>query len=222
MHAVFLLSHVLIIFFQPFIVSLQQRHSSTTNVFVPFERGNTDPLDVSAKFATPKIARTKTTAPKKVTKAMSMQLKSSNKPSACRMLFKRVTLTLLTGADVDKDTLMSDHSTSNSFVHLQRRLVDSKVWNEIEISSKDDKKILRTNDSDEVEEDYVNYLINKLRVKRKSLQSSSTYTGVGAVCDGQCKSVSKSKVMLGKAISMLIFRYFNDFTKNAFVISYAI
>uniref|UniRef100_A0A158Q8C1 WD_REPEATS_REGION domain-containing protein n=1 Tax=Elaeophora elaphi TaxID=1147741 RepID=A0A158Q8C1_9BILA len=189
----------------PFIVPSQQQETFTSGVSVqlPLQTDAMSPGDISAKCASPKVA-----------KAISpIQLRPSNKSSR-RNLFKHMTLgktflsrttdgndrikTMETATKEDKEALTCERSSCHDLDHRKR----STVRNEVESASIRYSEVLAP-DSEEVREVNANCLIDKLRVKRKTFVRSLTIH-TAAASDEPSKSISGSKVMLGKAISMHI------------------
>lgn len=203
LHAIFL-SH-LITYFQLFIISSQQQETFTTgeSVQLPLQTDAVYSRDASAKCGTQKIARSTST----------IQSRPSNKFSSRRKLFKHMMLskTILARTDgsdkiktmeavatKDKQALACEHSSSHNLDHEKHLQVEAKVRNEMESASIQSNEILGEEDS----ERNTNCLIDKLRVQRNILVRSLT-TPSSTASDEQSKSMSGSKVTLGKAISML-------------------
>uniref|UniRef100_A0A1I7V5R1 WD_REPEATS_REGION domain-containing protein n=1 Tax=Loa loa TaxID=7209 RepID=A0A1I7V5R1_LOALO len=181
----------------PSVIPSQQEETSTANIFATLQTDAIYVGNVSAKCATPKVAKT----------TSAMQLRRSNKSSSRRKLFERVTLgkTFLTrtadgndkiktvGATTteDKGTLTCEHSSSHNLDHEKRPVVEAKVRNEMESASRQSSEILKAENSGKVQEDF----IGKLRVRRKTFVRSSTIH-TAAASDEQFKSISASKVTL--------------------------
>ncbi|KAL3997357.1 LLGL2 family protein [Acanthocheilonema viteae] len=183
----------------PFIVPSRKQETSTTNTSVqlPLQTDVTYPEDISVKCVTPKLVKN----------TSAVQLRPSNKSSNRRKLLKHMTLLLnrtadgndkiktvesITTDDKDKEVLTYEHSSSHNLDHKKRPPVGSevKIRNEIESGSIRNDEIVRADDS---------FLIDKLRVKRKTfIRSLTIHTTTAATSDEQSKSISRSKVMLGK------------------------
>uniref|UniRef100_A0A1I8EI81 LLGL domain-containing protein n=1 Tax=Wuchereria bancrofti TaxID=6293 RepID=A0A1I8EI81_WUCBA len=137
--------------YDPFVVSSQQQETSTTNVSVLLEMDTIYSGDISAKCATPKVA--KTTSP--------IQLRLSNKLSHRRKLFKHMTLgktfltrtadgnekiktmeTIITAED--KETFICKHTSPHN--------LDHKKLFQLESTSVRSNEILRAEDSEGVRE----------------------------------------------------------------------
>lgn len=201
----------LITYFQPFIVSSQQQETSTTNISGQ-SPSHTDAIcmgDFSDKCATSKVS--KTTSP--------VQPKPTNKSSNRRNIFKHMPLgkaflnrtadgndkmkTVDTVTTNDKEALTIQKISSRSLDSAKHQSVrnEIKIQNEVESGSLRNNEILRAEVPEEVREVDAYCLIDKLRIKRKTFVRSSTIHTATA-SDEHSKSISGSKIMLGKAISM--------------------
>lgn len=204
-----------ITYFQPSIVPSQQKGTSTTSVQLPLQTDAIYPGDVSSKCATPKIAKS----------LPPMQLRRSNKLSNHRNLFKHMTLskTFLSrtadGSDKikmdavtteDKEMLKREHSSPHYFDRGKHFPMEAKTRDGS--ASIRSGEILEGEDSKEVQEVDVNRFVDKRRVRKKTLVRSLT-VHVLAASNEQSKSISGSKIALGKVFS--VHMPFSSFRSNA-------
>lgn len=159
------------------------------------------PVDTSVKCTTSKLS--KTTSP--------IQRRRSSKSSNHRKLIKHMTEKAFFNRTTDGDDklkIVDEVTTSgptceHSSLHNLDLRNHPPVQNEVKIRNEVESGSIRNTENVEgVQEVDASYLIEKLRVKRKTLVRALTIHA--AASDEQCKSISGSKIVLGKAISMCI------------------